>query len=164
VEGSKVTITPARGKVAPEDEKGIVEEFQQSGSPFFPEREVAPGEEWSVDPKIVAQALKGINKGEVKGKFEEVVPYGGRQCARIGIEMSLEGQPGGVPVPMTMKGSGKGYYALDVMRPLDLELSGPITMKGDTEQNGVRLQFDGQGMLQKKETHKWVKVAGKAVR
>lgn len=164
VEGDKVTLAPAKGKLAPEDEKAVVDEFKQPDSPFFPDREVAPGEEWTVDPKVVAQTLNGIDKGEVKGKFEDVVPYGGRQCARIAIDISVQGQPGGVPVPMTMKGTGKGYYALDFMRPLDLEMSGPITMKGDTEQNGVKLQFDGEGTLVKKDTRRWVKVAGRPVR
>lgn len=164
VEGTKVTVTPTKGKVAPEDEKGIVGEFLQPESPFFPDRELGPGEEWAVDPRVLAQALNGASKGEAKGRFEEIVEYGGRQCARIAIEMNVEGQPAEVPVPITMKGTGKGYYALDLMRPLDLEMSGPITMKGDTEQNGVKLQFDGQGTIQIKDSHRWVKVAGKAVR
>ena len=113
------------------------------------------------DPKQTAKLFKGIDKGEVKGKFEEAVQQGPFQCARIGMEINLQGQPEGVPVPMVFKGTGKGFFATDIRHSLDMELTGPITMKGEVKQNGVTIHFAGEGTLAQKETRRWMKLAGK---
>jgi hypothetical protein len=163
VAAGKATVTATGGKLDPEDEKSLAEEFSGSGSPFLPNREVAPGEEWTIDPKQLPAGLVGAEKADMKGRFTDVVDRGGHPAARIHIDMDVLGKFGGSPLPLAIKGAGEALFALDFQRPLTANLDGPFTIKGEMVQDGKKLQFDGDGTLKTTQTFAWQKVAGKAV-
>jgi hypothetical protein len=161
--GDQTAVSVTRGKISAEDQKSLQRSLKQSDMDMFPDRDVAPGEEWLVDPQVMSAAVEGMDKAEIRCRFQEIVPFAGRQCARVQVTMEMAGQPAGVPGPMTVKLSGDAYHALDLKRTIAVELSGPITMTGQKSENGLNIRFTGEGTMRLKETRRWLKVAGKPV-
>jgi hypothetical protein len=160
--GDQVTVTVAKGKLDRKDEEALKdEEGGPSAPPFFPDRDVAPGDEWSPDfSRFVAAIGKGLQKATARARFQEVLDYSGHPCARIALDLGLTGQPEGFPAPITLQLSGHVYQALDLQRTLSYDLTGPVTaaVKGE---NGPAVTVSGQFMA--KGTGHWSKVAGKPV-
>jgi hypothetical protein len=162
-QGTAVTVKPVRGKLSPEDKAQLMRELAYSDLEAFPDREVAPGDEWTLDPRLAAQMHPGMQRTEIRYRFQEVVPYAGRSCARIHVTMDISGQPRNMPLPITLKLEGDIYHALDLKRTVALEYSGPMTAQGDTAPSGIRVSINGQGTMRVKETRQWLKVRGKPV-
>jgi hypothetical protein len=162
-QGSKVTMKPDRGKLSPEDQSRLMRELAYSDLEAFPDREVAPGDEWTLDTRLAAQMYPEMQSTVIRYKFQEVVPYAGRSCARIHVTMDISGQPRNMPLPMTLKLEGDLYHALDLKRTVALEYSGPMTTQGDTSPSGIRVSINGRGNMKVKETRRWLKVRGKPV-
>lgn len=162
-QGGKVVITSTPGKLSPEDRKPLLDDLDNDEAAFFPDRDVAPGDEWTVDPKRAARLFDDVQSAAIRCRFEEVTRYAGRECARIRMAVDLIGQPEGMPGQLTMKLAGDGYYALDLERPLALDLGGTITLQGKSKENGVDVVYTGDGTFKARETVRWVKIGGKPV-
>jgi hypothetical protein len=78
------------------------------------------------------------------------------------MTVEASGKVEDVPVPMTMLLSGNLYHALPISRTLSMDLSGKVSLKGETQQDGARLTLAGEGPMTMKLTTRWLKVAGKA--
>ncbi len=162
-QGGKVSVTPAKIKLSPEDLQLVTTGVTYSELELLPDRPVAPGDEWTPDPKLITTRFPGFYAADIRYRFEEVVAFGGHQCARLKVSMEMSGQPRTMPVPMTVKMTGETYHALDLKRPLLTTLTGPMTLKGDRDQNGILISINGEGTMSVKETYRWQKVRGQAV-
>lgn len=159
----KPSITAASARTLAEDRKKLLSDLSDR-SPFFPDRELGPGDEWTPEWAKFADSFKGADKVVAKARFADVVEWGGHRCARITLEMELHGKPNGAPFTMEMKATGTAYYALDIQRGLQFELSGPATLSGDLPiGNGQTGKVEGTGYLFMKMTTRWQKIAGKPV-
>ena len=158
--GSKVTVTPARGKL-PADELAKLKkdfvDFQDLN--FFPKKEVSPGEEWTVDPRQGKKLPQGLDQATVSARFEEVVPFQGRQCARIRVTLEMSGKA--EQMPLTIRAEGDLYHDLELQRTLSAKLAGPVTMNGTLMQEGKTLTMDGTGTFTMSWTSQFAKAAGK---
>jgi hypothetical protein len=159
----KVVVTSTPGSLSPEDRKSLLDDLDNDAAAFFPNRNVGPGDEWAVDPKMARRIFDDVESASIRCRFEEVTRYSGRECARIRMAIDLKGQPEGMPGQLTMKLAGDGYYALDLERPIALDLGGTITMQGKSKENGVDVIYTGDGTFRAKESVQWVKIAGKPV-
>lgn len=166
INGRKVVVTADKGKLASADVKKLQVRFGSgdSASEFLPDRELAPGEEWILAPEVVAKTFAGMGKGDVKGRFERIFDESGRSLAEFGLVLELEGSGGGSPVPISMKGNGQAFYDLTHKRELGARFSGPIVMDGEVEQDGKKVRITGSGTVDGRQTVRWLKVAGKAVK
>ena len=162
--GDGVDVAAAEGALDEKAMKELKTALDHNGRYFFPDREVAPGDEWSVDEKTATRIFDGAEKVTLTGKLLELTEYQGHKAARVGIVMEavLKQEDGPGPILMTLKGDL--YHALELDRMLSLDLSGPVVMKGEVEQDGVKVQLDGQGTARMRITQKWEKVAGKPVK
>lgn len=162
-DGDTVKVTADRGKLAPEDRRTLLEALDHADMDLMPDHDVAPGDEWSVDPRFAASSLEGVRKADIKCRFLEVAQHAGRQCAHIRVNIDLDSQPENSPGSITMKLSGDLYQALDLKRSFGVELSGPVTLTGREAKDGVTYFFSGEGSMRIKETRRWLKVNGKPV-
>jgi hypothetical protein len=162
-EGDVVKVSADKGQLAAADRKALHEALDHSDMDLMPDHDVAPGDEWSVDPKFAASAFEGLDKADIKCRFVEVAQHAGRQCAHVQINLELTGEPEGSPGPITMKLSGDMYEPLDLHRSLGVDLNGPITLTGRQAKDGVTLFFQGDGTMRIHETRRWLKVNGKAI-
>lgn len=161
VADGKASITAISGALAPDDRKALLDGLVKR-IPFFPDREIGPGDEWSPDPALLAASFKGANNPRMKARFEEVVDCGGHPCARIHVEMTIEGKPEGSPLALSLKTSGNAYYALDIQRLLVTEATGPITAKGEVPgPDGKPLMMEATGTWTLKQSSRWLKIEGK---
>ncbi len=161
--GNQVTVAAERGKLAAEDEKSLARELSHSEMEFFPDRDVAPGEEWPIDPHLLLAMFPGVDKADAQYRFQQVVPFAGHPCAQIHVTVEVQGEAPGTGVPMTIKLAGELYRALDLKRTVAEDESGPITVSGTKAENGVTARISGQGTLRVRETHRWVTIDGRPV-
>jgi hypothetical protein len=105
----------------------------------------------------------GTQKADARYRFQQVVTHAGHPCAQIHLTAEAQGEAPDTGVPMTIKLSGDFYRALDLKRTLAEDDSGPVTLEGQKEQNGVTIHLSGQGTMHVLETHRWLRVNGKAV-
>jgi hypothetical protein len=165
--GKDPVVTVAKGTLRPADRKELVEALREDGveAPFFPDRPIGPGDEWSPDEKDLRKEFKGLVKGEVACWFEEETEHQGHPCARIGMTLRLEGKIPGGSGTMTMDLEGEILYALDLQRILRERISGPVTTRFDhTGPDGVPRVMNGSGSMETVTTYRWIKVAGKPVK
>ena len=159
-DGEKVTVTVQKGKITDEERQELIEEFQGKADSFYPDRELSPGEEWTVAPEVAARIFSEFDKATVKCRFQDIAEYGGRRCARIHLMIDAAGKFGDDAPPADIRMTGDLYQALDLQRPLAVTLTGTITMKSpDGAGEGA---ISGTGTMQARETYRWLKVAGKA--
>ena len=164
VNGRKVTVTAEKGKLAAADVKELQEKFSDDDdTEFVPNRDLTPGDEWTLPADALAKAFKGLDKGEVKGRFERVFEEAGRSLAELQFTLTLEGSPGGSPLPLHLTGTGTTFYDLKLNRELGSRFGGPISTEGELEQAGKKVRMVGSGLLDTHQTVRWLKVAGKPV-
>lgn len=161
--GGKVTVTSSGGKLHPDDHKSMLSVMDHPEQEFFPDRELGPGDEWQVDPKIARTMFKGEGTAQIRCKWEETVEHAGHRCARISVEMDIQAMPMDSPGPITMKLAGNLHHALDLGRMLSIDFAGPIMMTGEKTENGVAYKFKGDGTMRIRETRRWLRVDGKPV-
>jgi hypothetical protein len=162
-EGDTVKVVVEKGTITPGDRKSLLQALDHPDMELMPDHDVAPGEEWTVDPQFLASTLDDVQKADLRCRFLEVAQHAGRQCAHLQITIELIAQQAGSPAPIKMKLSGDLYQPLDLKRSLGVELSGPVTVTAQQASNGVTLFFQGEGTMRIKETRRWLKVNGKAV-
>jgi hypothetical protein len=162
--GDHVAVTAEPGKLSPEDEKSMTSELSHTESAFFPDHDVAPGEEWPIDPHLMIAFFPGMEKASARFRFQQVASFAGHPSAQIHTTMEVQGQDPSSGVPMTIKLSGDMYRALDLKRTVAEDDTGPVTMEGQKEQNGMRIHFSGHGTMHIKETHRWLQVNGQPVK
>jgi hypothetical protein len=156
----KITITPAKGKLAAKDRQELLEELNDPEEmEFYPDRPVAVGEEWTITPR----KLGPFTKAEVKARFEEVIQFAGLRCARVSVAMTGELQAADFPGTATVEVKGSVYHALDLHRDVAYTMAGPFKIEGKQEQDGRTIEMRGTGTAAMKLTRVWLKVAGKPV-
>lgn len=161
--GSQLAVTATKGRLLANDVKRLKEELAGYGEPFFPDRDLAIGEEWTVEPKALTQSLGGAEKATIKAKLLEVVPYMGHQCARVKIDVEAVSKVPTTPMTITMSLTGDLYHALDLQRTLSVSFGGPVAAKGQDTREGVTLDLIGEGTAQIDITARWLKIGGKPV-
>lgn len=161
-DGDRTELTVQKGTLPDEERQQLIEEFDAKRISFYPDREVGPGDEWSVDSRAAAQIFGQFEKATVKCHFQDIAEYDGHRCARIHVIVDATGKFEDDAPPSQVKLTGDLYQALDLQRPLAVNMTGSITMKpekaGDAEG-----QISGSGTMQARETYRWTKVAGKPV-
>jgi hypothetical protein len=162
-QGGKTSISALKGQIAAKDRKELIDHFKDPDPPFFPDREVAPGDEWALDPQAAARLFEGAENATILCHFQDVVDYSGRKCAHVRVTMTVTEEPEDLPIPMTMKLTGVLYHAIDLQRTLAVDMSGTIGMKAENNVDGRVDRIDGSGRMTLKMTARWLKVAGQAV-
>lgn len=160
--GSKTAVTVNKGKLSAEDRRELLDDLNTAEGQFFADRPVAIGEEWEVDAARLASSFGDFGKDSrvaARGRLEEIVERHGIQCARVSIQLQVEGQPSAEPYRMSMDFRGELLHALDLQRTLSVQAAGPVTLRG--KQDGI--QITGEGNAEFRWTHRPVKVAGKPV-
>lgn len=160
--GGKVTVTSAGGKLHAEDHNRLMAALEHPDQELLPDRDVGPADTWDVTRKL-APALFGGGSSKISAKFEEIVEHAGHRSVRLAAALEMKGQPKGSPGPITVKLEGNVYHALDLRRPLSTDLVGPVTMTAAKTEKGVRYTMKGDGFMRVRETHRWLRVDGKAV-
>ena len=161
--GQKALVQVARGTISAEDRKEL-SEADPGEAPFFPAREVALGDEWTLDAPGLARRMEGAQKATFTGKFVEVVPFRGHPCARVEITLSIVGKIPGMPGTMEVKQSGHLYHAVDLQRTLSLSLKGPMTISGQDTVQGTPVSINGAGTMEMAASAHWLKVGSKTIR
>jgi len=161
--GGKVVVAVTPGKLALKEQQPLSRELDHPDMEFFPDREVAVGEEWPIDPELMMRRFPGLERADAKYQFQEVVQYSGHPCARIHVTMEIAGQPPEAGTPLTAQLSGDLYHALDLKRTLAYDFSGPTTIKAEKDEHGISVTVEGTGTMRVKETRRWLKVRGQAV-
>jgi hypothetical protein len=161
--GSQVDVTAAEGELDDKTRKDLRFALDNHGRRFFPDRDVTPGDEWTVDPKVAARLFDGAEQAVLRGSFVEVVEHQGLRCARVRVNIDVSIREEGAPGPIRMNLEGDLYHALDLNRVLSLDVSGPVLMEGKIEEDGVVVELRGRGTTRMRVTQKWLKVGGKAV-
>lgn len=164
--GQKVTVLARGGKISAEDRKSLTDELRNRPPKLFPDHAVAPGDEWEVDARDLMRSFAtegSLDRAVMKARFQDIVPFGGHQCARVHVTLELSGRPTPQPFEMTSTLSGYVYHALKIQRSVGADLTGPMTIRGHTESDGVQAEMKGDGTMTMKWGDRFLKVAGKPV-
>ena len=133
----KVVISPASAKISAEDRKTLSQALDAIRIPFLPEREAAIGEEWTVTASQVQTLFPQARAGTMQARFEEVMPYAGRECAHVRLTGEIELAVEGIPAPVKAELTGDLYHALDIQHPVALQFAGPLSVDAQIKQAGV---------------------------
>lgn len=161
--GGKATVTATTGKLDEASQKSLIEDLEQGSMDFFPDREIGPGDEWEVDSGAVTKLFEGAEKATIKGRFVDEVQFEGHPCVRVHVTMDLQIKSPDMPVPAQLKLEGDLHHATDIQRTVSMEVSGPLTIQGETKENGAVITFTGEGTMRMKMTQQWLKAGGKPV-
>jgi hypothetical protein len=157
--GGKVIVAAAKGKLTAPEIKNLQTQFKPgSDIKTFPDHEIAIGDEWTIENAEAAKR-QGLKSLILKCRLVELVPFQGRECAHVAVEMNMEADQNGFPLTWAMKGDL--YHALDLQRSLSLKLSGPVEMKGSVKSNDLTIDLEGFGTGDFSLTQVWSKIAGK---
>lgn len=161
----KVTVAADKGNLEPDQADRFREDVESAPDrTLFPDREVAPGDEWPLDPRIFLRAsLEGIDKAVVKAKFMDIVNYSGHPCARVEISLDSTFRLPDAPIEISIAARGEIYHALDLQRTLSVFMNGPVKAKGQDFRQGLTVYFTGDGSMESKDSYRWTQVAGKPV-
>jgi hypothetical protein len=159
--GEKIAVTPNRGRLNPRDRTRLVRELADPRDPVIPDREVAIGESWTVDPEGVGRYFPGASHADMRVTLREVKPLAGRLCALLHLTVGLESKFGGLPMKAQLEGDLT--YALDLRRSLSLTLRGPVTVDWEKEAAGRRIHVKGEGTALVEQRYEWRKLAGAPV-
>jgi hypothetical protein len=159
--GKTVTVTRTGDKalnysaeVDPQSAAEIKEMFAPEGN-IFPDKPLAPGESWDIDP---AQLKNMVPPGQqmdakAKGKLISVATAGGRQVATVEMTINLSGGAAqGVAFSSDLV--GKGTVDVASGQPLDVTISGPLKASGQqpTPNGPVDVRVDGRTTMAMKST------------
>jgi len=158
-----VSVTKGKGKLTPEDHDAFVSDLNNTNVDFYPAKEVGPGDGWTAPSDSLAYPLPTADELTVEARFEEVVRHAGHPCARVRTTVTAEGANEEYAGTITASLTGNVYLALDLQRTLAVDLSGPVTLKGEVKREDALVAFTGTGRMAVKESFSWLKVAGKPV-
>ena len=164
--GQKVTVLARGGTISAEDRKSLTDELRSPEAKLFPDHPVAPGDEWEVDARELMRSFAtegNLDRAAMKARFQDIVPYGGYQCARVHVTLELSGRPSTEPFEMSATLTGYVYHALKIQRSVGADLTGPMTIRGQTEGDGVKAEMKGDGTMTMKWGDRFLKIAGKPV-
>lgn len=163
--GAKTTVTVDKGKVTPQQRAAMAGAMKVGDVAIFPDREVGPGDEWTLSEAKIQQLLDlsgtPVKKLEARCRFAEVTTFANRRCARIAMTLNADV----APAPMftvSMNLTGDLYYALDIERPIQMEITGPVTMGGSAAP-AAGIAVSGEGTANGKTTFEWMELGGKPV-
>lgn len=159
----KPVLRIAKGKISERERLDISDDLQQAKKPFFPERDLTVGEEWTQDVDSFVEGLEGVNRGVLKAKFAEVTTYRGHPCARIQVSLTFSGKVPGQSLTLEVTQNGDLFHAIDLQRVLAVSLNGPVIMRGQEVIQGRTVFFTGEGTMESEFSERWSKVGGKTV-
>ena len=161
-QGGKVTVTPASGKLDPKQKKQVTREFGFTREYVLPNREVRIGETWVIDPSIATtQYFRHARRADMRVVFQE-----DNAVRRPHLcPAPLHRGPGDTAAGMLTAGQLEGdiFHALDLQRPLQIEMHGPLAVDAKTAHEGHLFDFNGDGTLELVDIVHWKTVAGKPV-
>lgn len=132
------------------DQAGAVEitqMFRNDGS-MMPAKPIEVGQEWKIDPDDLKNMIPpGANaEASGSGKVLSVKTVNGRQVAEVELGMSIVGNMEGMK--MDTRVGGKGLIDVQTSRPVDITLSGPMSVSGQQQgPNGQAITIDVKGTL-----------------
>lgn len=142
--GTKTVVSVAGGKLSAAETKELSLPLERAGVPnLLPEHEVGPEDEWDVEEARLVRAF-GMEHGSLKVRFIEVKPFRGHPCARLSLDLQLDGKtPKGT---ISWNVEGESYFALDLQRTLLLKFSGPVSTTGVGRYEGQIADLAGEGI------------------
>ena len=163
LQGKTERVRLVKGDVLVQGENGVVDEASRQDlvtamDPnlyLYPDHPIAIGAEWSPDKAGVERIFMGVKNVSIRGKFADIVPFGGYKCAHVHWKMSADMPAQGID--LKIKWEGDSYEALDIHRTLSLVLAGPTAM------NDKQDTMSATGTSGMNVVSKWVKIAGKPV-
>ncbi len=171
LQGKTVVIRLRNGKVAITGVKNLTEDEREElteaivpdTTSGWPKQPLAIGQEWEVDD-AEASAMFGLppGQGSLKCRFTGVVNYGGHRAAKIGLTAVMKMDDPDIG-EMTVRMRGNAYHALQLNRGLGFEASGPVTVQGETEEDGMKIAVTGTGTIKGKITNRWTRIGGKPI-
>lgn len=162
IENRRVVVKAQGGPALPEDAiREVQERVFQSEMSLAPNRLVAIGDSWTVNPKVVGRMLPGADRVAVKARFAGLVHYRGHPCAKLTVSIEARGRMAAMPVAVTLRLTGSSYHALDLDKPLSLEVSGPIHASGVVIDKGMKLPFTATGSVHGVSSTSWLKSSRK---
>ncbi len=155
VAGKTITVTQKANSKdldfsAEVDQAGAVEitqMFRNDGS-MMPAKPVAVGDEWKINPDEMKNMIPPGSNAEASGsgKLLSVKTVNGRQVAEVEMKMSIVGDMGGMK--MDTRVGGKGLVDVQTSRPVDVSLSGPMTVSGQQQgPGGQAINLDVKGTM-----------------
>jgi len=140
----KTLVTVANGKLSAAETKELALELDRAGGlNLFPDQEVSPDDEWDVEEARVIRAF-GMEHGTLKVHFIEVKPFRGHPCARLSLDLQLEGKTAKGPISWNLEGTY--YFAVDIQRTLYAKYSGPVSTMGVGKAEGHLADLAGEGI------------------
>jgi hypothetical protein len=125
----------------------ITQMFRNDGS-MMPAKPVAVGDEWKINADEMKNMIPPGANAEAggSGKLLSVKTVNGRQVAEVEMKMSIVGDMGGMK--MDTRIGGKGLVDVQTSRPVDVSLSGPMTVSGQQQgPGGQAINLDVKGTM-----------------
>jgi len=142
--GTKTAVTVANGKLSAAETKELAQQLDQAGGlNLLPDHEVSPDDEWEVEEARVVKAF-GMEHGTLKVHFIEVKPFRGHPCARLSLDLQLEGKTAKGPISWNLEGTH--FFALDLQRTLYAKYTGPVSTMGVGRAEGQIADLAGEGI------------------
>jgi hypothetical protein len=140
----KTVVTVANGKLSAAETRELARELDRAGVlNLFPDQEVSPDDEWDVEEARVVKAF-GMEHGTLKVHFIEVKPFRGHPCARLSLDLQLEGKDARGPISWNLEGTT--FFAVDLQRTLYAKYSGPVSTMGVGKAEGHIADLAGEGI------------------
>jgi hypothetical protein len=104
------------------------------------------GDKVEAPKEVMAHMMKDEKLGDSRFSFviKEVRDIGGVQCAVLDATLILAGEPE-PGMKLAMDVSGEMFVALAHAEPISVKLTGPLTIGGELDQEGMKFQLDGTG-------------------
>ncbi len=157
----KTLVSVAKGRIGENERKEVSNDLSSTQDDFFPDRDLAIGEEWTLDANRMFESLEGLEKATLRAKFAEVVTYRGHPCARIEMSYTVSGRVPSRSMNIQFTQSGDLYHAIDLQRTLAASVDGPVTLTGQELIDGRTVFFAGDGTMEQEYSERWSKIAGK---
>lgn len=151
----KTSVTVANGKLSAAETKELAPQLDRAGGlNYLPDHEVGADDEWEIEEAQVLKAF-GMEHGSLKARFIEVKPFRKHLCARINLDLQMQGKTAKGPIDWNLE--GECYFALDLQRTLAYKLSGPVSTMGVGKVEGKVADLAGEGTGSMTLSRTWTK-------
>lgn len=154
VVGRDIRVQSQPGKLDPGGITEIRNQLTMARMSLVPNRSVAAGEEWTVDPHLTARILPGADLVSINARLLEVVKNG---MARMALRVKAAGKLSMSPVRVTVEAAGTASHAIGSSKPLSIYVEGPIKAAGTVDVNGRATAVQVTGSLRGLSRYRWIK-------
>lgn len=151
-QGDKFVFTDEKGGALDEEAtKELAKEYKSFGETnpmvkWLTGKSFKVGEKIEAPKDVMAHMMKDEKLKDSQFSFviKDVRDIGGVQCAVLDATLKLAGEPE-PGMKLAMDVSGEMFVALAHAEPISVKLSGPLTIGGELDQEGMKFQLDGAG-------------------